>query len=663
MKQITNNDAGTKSADLIAENLERVKELFPDACAEGALDFDVLKQLLGGTVDEREEKYGLNWHGKRRARQLALTPSTGTLRPSPKDSVNWDTTQHLIVEGDNLEVLKLLQKSYAGKVKLIYIDPPYNNGNDRIYPDDFTDNIRNYLAITGQLDADSVKISSNTESSGRFHTDWLNMLYPRLKLARSLLKPEGVIFISIDEHEVAALRQICFEVFGEENAIGSLVWKGATDNNPTQIAMEHEYVLCFGRSKDAVESVWKNSSDDAKTVLLTAYRRFKESSSDEAVLQRELRAFIKQNREALNGITHYDRVDASGVYTGSRKVHNPKPGGYQFDVVHPITKKVCVPPVNGYRYPPDTLKDLINSDKILYGDDETQIIQIKEYLEDYEGKLSSVINLDSRTGSNEINALFGVQKVFSNPKPVALLKSIFEFVVQPGDTVLDFFAGSGSTGDAVLQLNLADNGDRRFILVQLPEPLDPKDKDQKTGADFCDKLKVPRHIAELTKERLRRAGTKVREVSPIFSGDTGFRVFKLDSSNIRAWEPAPTDVAQQLLDSAEHLKQDRTEQDVLYELLLKLGLDLTVPIEKKSFVSNTAVYSVGAGTLFVCLTQQIKVDDIEALAQGIVQWHKELSPSGESRIVFRDSAFADDVAKTNLTKILEQNGLDNVRSI
>jgi adenine-specific DNA-methyltransferase len=252
MKKIAPDDPETKSADLVAANIDQLRVLFPEAFTEGKVDFDVLRQILGGAVEEREEKYGLNWHGKRRARQIALTPSLGTLRPCPDESVDWDTTQNLMIEGDNLEVLKLLQKSYAGKVKLIYIDPPYNTGKEFVYPDHFQDNIKNYLELTGQVDSEGRKVSTNSESSGRFHTDWLNMMYPRLKLARNLLRADGVIFVSIDEHELAHLRTIIGEIFGEENLMGTLVWKNATDNNPTNIAVEHEYILVIAKGIEAL---------------------------------------------------------------------------------------------------------------------------------------------------------------------------------------------------------------------------------------------------------------------------------------------------------------------------------------------------------------------------------------------------------------------------
>jgi adenine-specific DNA-methyltransferase len=667
MQRIDATSAEAQSADLTAANIEQFKALFPELITEGpdgvAVNVDVLKTLVGDkAATDAEEKYGLNWHGKRKARKLALAPSTGTLLPSPKDSVDWDTTQNLMIEGDNLEVLKLLQKSYAGKVKLIYIDPPYNTGKDFVYPDNFQDSIKNYLELTGQAEGGQ-KISSNTDTSGRFHTDWLSMVYPRLKLSRALLQQDGVIMISIDDREHANLRAVCNEVFGEENFIGTIVWKGATDNNPTQIAIEHEYILCYCRAKDSIEGIWKNRSEDAKQVLVDEYERLKGLLGNKPDdIQRELRGFIRTHRESLAAITHYDRVDDDGVYTGSRKVHNPKPGGYKYDVEHPVTKRACVRPVNGYRYPEQRMKELIAANRILFGDDETQIVQIKEYLVDYEGKLSSVAHLDSRTGSNELNAMFGVQKLFSNPKPVALLKGLFEFVAKPGDLVLDFFAGSGSTAQALLELNALDGGARRFVLVQLPEPLDPADKDQRVGANFCDSIGKPRTIAELTKERLRRVAAKLRQEAPATVGDVGFKVFKLDTSNVRAWNPNPGDLSGTLLDHAEGLIHGRTEADVLYEILLKLGLDLSVPVAHRG-VGGKDVHSVGGGVLMACLATHIDAEEVEAVAQGIVTWRKELAPAGDTTCVFRDSAFADDVAKTNMAAILAQDGIQTVRSL
>jgi adenine-specific DNA-methyltransferase len=658
----------SKSANLLGENMARLKALFPELLTEGpdgpAIDVNVLKALVGdASVTEAEEKYGLNWHGKRAARQLALTPSASTLRPIPQDSVDWESTRNLMIEGDNLEVLKLLRKSFAGAAKVIYIDPPYNTGKDFVYPDNFRDSIKNYLELTGQVEGGR-KVSSNTEASGRFHTDWLSMIYPRLLVARDLLRHDGVILISIDDREQPNLRTVCNEVFGEENFIGVIVWKGATDNNPTQIAVEHEYVLCYGRSKESAEGVWKNASDDAKQVLLEEYARLKKQlGGDFDAIQTELRAFIRVHRESLASITHYDRVDADGVYTGSRKVHNPKPGGYKYNVPHPKNGNACIAPVNGYRYPELRMQELIAANRILFGDDENQIVQIKEYLEDYEGKLSSVIQLDSRTGSNELNSMFGVQKLFSNPKPVALLKSILDFVAKSNDTVIDFFAGSGSTAQAVMELNAQDGGARRYVMVQLPEPLDPSDKDQKVGATFCDQIGKPRNIAELTKERLRRVAERARSSAGTQDvGDLGFRVFKLDTSNIKAWAPTRDNLGQSLFDHLDHVDPTRSDADLLYELLLKLGLDLCVPIVAKTITGKT-VGSIGGGVLFACLEKSISAKNAEPLALGIVEWHKTLKTAGEVTCVFRDSAFEDDVAKTNLAAILEQHGITKVRSI
>ena len=317
MQPTAYGDPETRSADLVAENIAQLKVLFPDTFAEGRIDFDILRQLLGDAVDDGEEKYGLNWHGKRRARRLALTPSTGTLRPCPEESVDWDTTENLMIEGDNLEVLKLLQKSYSGKVKLIYIDPPYNTGKDFVYHDDYRDGIKNYLKITGQVDGNGQKLSSNSESSGRFHTEWLNMMYPRLKLARNLLREDGVLVTSIDEREFSHVRTICSEVFGEENQIGTLIWKNATDNNPTHIATEHEYLIFVGRSKDALHSEWKSHVSDVKQALVRIGRELTAKHSGQKLTDTYGKWYREYKRE-LGPMDRYKYIDAEGVYTGVR---------------------------------------------------------------------------------------------------------------------------------------------------------------------------------------------------------------------------------------------------------------------------------------------------------------------------------------------------------
>jgi adenine-specific DNA-methyltransferase len=647
MKKLTANDPETKSADDAAANLAALRALFPELVTEGpdgvAVNLDVLKQLVGDqTVTDAEEKYGLNWHGKRRARQLALTPSTGTLRPCPADSLDWDTTQNLMIEGDNLEVLKLLQKSYAGKVKLIYIDPPYNTGKDFVYPDNFQDNIKNYLELTGQVEGGR-KISSNTEASGRFHTDWLNMMYPRLKLARTLLRQDGLICISIDDCERDSLRKACDEVFGEENFVESIIWKkryggGAKEKHLVSV---HEYVLVYARDITELGDLYVPQSQKAIE-----------------------RYYIKQDRNfQTRGPYRTHPLEATKSMGGRPNLVFPIPGPGGTPVV----------PKRQWLWSRERVAQALKDDEIefLRDRDGQWTAHSKQYLKEDNGEIrqakafSIIDNVFSQHGTNELLELFGNAHVFPFPKPTGLIRPILEFgAPDPGGIVCDFFAGSGTTAHAVMALNATDGGARRYVLVQLPEPIDPIEN--KIAAEYCDELGRPRSIAELTKERLRRAGNKVREDNPMFAGDLGFRVFKLDSSNIQAWDPNRDDVAASLEAHARNLKVDRTEQDILFELLLKLGLDLTVPIEQKQLAGSQKaheIHSIGAGALLVCLSPAIPQADVEPLALGLVAWHQALKPAGDTTVVFRDSAFADDVAKTNLTAILHQHGLETVRSL
>ena len=625
-----------QSADVIAENIDQLKTLFPEAFTEGNIDFDTLKQLLGGAVEEREVKYGLNWHGKRRARQLALTPSTGTLRPCPEESLDWDTTQNLMIEGDNLEVLKLLQKSYAGKVKLIYIDPPYNTGKDFVYPDNFQDNIKNYLELTGQVEG-GVKVSSNTEASGRFHTEWINMIYPRIKLAKNLLRADGLLMISTDETESDNIRKICDEIFGDENFVERIVWKNKYGSGALTkgFANVHEYILVY--SKDPIQDIAAPLNDDQRAEYKLKDEKF---STRGGYITQPLATTSKDERPNL-------------VYP----------------IIHEGQE---IWPEKQWIWAKDRFDKAYSNNEIVINRSGNKFsVRMKQYLRDENGveRLGKPLSLMNgpfnQEGTKDIASLFD-EKVFTFPKPVDLLRYFTSFVVNEDRTndgiYMDFFAGSGTTGHAVMAQNMADGGKRRYILVQLPEPLSAENKDQKVAAEFCNKLGIPRNIAELTKERLRRAAKNIKDENPLFAGDLGFRVFKLDSSNIRAWQPNRDNLEQTLLDHTEHIVAGRSEQDILYELLLKLGLDLTVPIEQKIIVGKT-VHSIGAGALLVCLSETIDRDAIEALAQAMESWHKELKPAVDTRLVFRDSAFADDVAKTNLTAILQQHGLDDVRSL
>jgi adenine-specific DNA-methyltransferase len=633
MKPLTAQDPETHSPDLVEENVEQLKTLFPEAFTEGKLDFEVLKQLLGGTVEEREEKYGLNWHGKRRARQLALTPSTGTLRPCPEDSVEWDTTRNLMIEGDNLEVLKLLQKSYADKVRLIYIDPPYNTGNDFIYPDDFQDNIKNYLQLTGQADSDGNKITSNTDASGRFHTDWLNMMYPRLKLARNLLRQDGCIFISIDDNEIDNLRKLCDEIFGPENFIATVIWQKvfSPKNTAAYFSEDHDYIVVYAKQKDGWEP-----------------------------------QLLPRSEEAVARYSNPDNDPRGPWMSGAIQARNYYSKG-QYEVTSPAGKKYSNPKGTYWRYSFERFQELDRENRIWWGEAKDGVPRLKRFISEVKGgvvpqtlwKYEDVGHTqEAKEELLKYVEFENTENILNSVKPTRLLRNVLRIGTSSDseDIVLDFFAGSGPTGHAAFVQNSEDGGKRRFILVQLPEPLPKPEKGAATIADLAKS-----RIKNVAKSLLEGKAGKLK-LDDNGKLDLGFRVFKLASSNIRAWEPNRDDLPATLEESIDHLKSDRTEQDILFELLLKLGLDLTVPMEQKT-IAGKAVHSVGVGTLLACMAEKIAASEVEPLALGIVAWHKTLSPAGDTTIVFRDSAFADDVAKTNLTAILQQHGLENVRSL
>jgi adenine-specific DNA-methyltransferase len=654
MKPLIASDPETKSPDFIAQNIAKLKELFPELVTEGpygaAVNVDVLKQLVGDkTVTDAEEKYGLNWHGKRRARQLALTHSTGTLRPCPEDSVDWETTQNLMIEGDNLEVLKLLQKSYAGKVKLIYIDPPYNTGKDFVYPDNFQDNIKNYLELTGQTGEGGRKLSSNTEASGRFHTDWLNMMYPRLKLARNLLREDGVLFVSIDDNEVDNLLKVCREVFGEENFCGCFIWEKKKKPSFLNANMGSvtDYIVCFakqracsppfaaGNVEDGKKYPFNNAGNGVQTLTFPA------GSVNFGMPDQTIRA-----QAMSEGNIKTDLLNDVHIVGGKNSNEFQLRGEW--------------------RYSQAKLNEMVQAGAEII----ISKIPFRPNYVNRSGDLKKTANfLSHRTNgvptnedaTEEIRQLFGTD-VMSHPKPSGLLKYLVRSVTTGDEIVMDFFAGSGTTAHGVWMQNLEDGATRKFLLVQLPEQIEAETPEGKSTLDFCHFNGIKPTISAICKERLHRAGKNIKEKKPLFAGDLGFRVFKLDSTNIREWDPDRENLAGSLEASVDHLKADRTEQDILFELLLKLGLDLCVPIEAKK-IAKHEVHNIGAGTLLVCLSRSIPSSDVEPLALGLVAWNKELKPAGETTVVFRDSAFADDVAKTNLTAILEQNGITNVRSL
>ena len=623
MQKVTEQDG--KSLDLIDENLKALKTIFPEAFTEDGIDFDVLRQLLGDSVAEGDEKYGLTWYGKKKARQIALTPSLGTLRPCPEESVDWDTTQNLFIEGDNLEVLKLLKKSYANKVKMIYIDPPYNTGNEFIYPDNFKDNLETYLRYTGQKDDKGFKTSSNTERSGRYHTNWLSMMYPRLRVARDLLQPDGVIVISIDDNEASNLRKICDELFGEENFVANAVWQKAYVANMTakHISNTHDHILIYCKNIDRL-----------------SFGRFERT-------QEQIDKFKNPDNDP-RGPWKAENLSAGKYYSAG-----------MFKITTPKGKTVSPPQGRYWRCNEETYNKWLKDGRIWFGVSGKGRPMLKKYFAEVKEGLTPETWWGHKDfGSNKeasisLKSLFDGIQVFDTPKPVKLLRQISTLMNNSNGIFLDFFPGSCTTAHAIMDLNRNDNGKRKFIMIQLPELCSEKSEAYKASY---------KTIADIGKERIRRASAKIKEENPDYRGDLGFKVFKLDSSNIRAWNPDRSDIEKALIDHMEHLVKGRSEQDVLYELLLKRGVELTVPIENRN-VAGKDVYSIGYGVLFACLDTSIKRDEVEELAQGIIEWHGELEPAGDTQVVFRDSAFENDVAKTNMAAILAQHGIAHVRSL
>ena len=631
-----------KTMDIVAENVGKLQELFPEAFTEGKVDLDVLKEVLGTFVDDRDERYSFTWNGKSKARMIAQTPSTGTLRPCKEESVDWDSTQNIFIEGDNLEVLKLLQKSYHKKVKMIYIDPPYNTGKDFVYKDNFKDNIKNYKEITGQVDGEGRNISNNPETSGRYHTDWLNMMYPRLKLARNLLKDNGVIFISIDDNEVSNLRKMCDEIFGEENALVPFVWSLPRGINAGHISRSHETILIYSRDKESL-GLFKKLGEQDVSIDRCNKKIDRRHPASEILFP----PGIKYEGE--------DQV-ISGAIEGSERIEiigemEFKDGKLQKEV----TLKAGWTMKN-------MILDWLEGKKVF----DTKGQEIVEFFFKKNGKLYSkkiskydspksiLTDVPDTQGARiEIERLLGSQDIFSYPKPSALIRRFIELSTNDGDIVADFFAGSGSSAQATLE----SNAKRTFLLVQIPEKLNPADVDQKAAIDFCKSISVPENIAEISKERIRRSAAKIKEENPEYNGDLGFKVFKLDSTNIKPWEVDFDMTERTLEDFISNIKTERREEDVLYEILLKYGLDLTLPITEHA-IAGQKVFDIGMGALIICLSDAISLDVVE----GMAKLKEELNPE-IMRVVFKDSGFKDDVVKTNAVQILKQAGIVDVRSL
>ena len=636
MEKITKEHHLSQSKNIISENIEQLKAIFPQIFKEGRIDKEELLSILGDEMESNEEYYRFTWAGKSMARREANKPSTATLRPDLESSKDWDTTQNIFIEGDNLEVLKLLQKSYANKIKMIYIDPPYNTGKDFVYKDNYNDNMGNYLAITGQVDEEGKRINTNSESDGRYHSNWLNMMYPRLKLARNLMSEDALIFASIDRNEAFNLKRLLDEIFGEDNFVESYFWESTfrPDNSSKIFRKNAEFVLCYARNLKEVKQLVGHKSGSDGLPSLT------KNSMNESVLKFPIDSvttflsdgtYIKGKRdsgyELLNDVNFVDGKNTNEfslkgrVIWGQENLNRELENGTEIiiksDGFVPYSKKNSVSLLA-----PNTLipKELVS---------------------------------DVLSGRSEVTGIFNTA-VFDYPKPVSLLKYLISFQEVNDSIVLDFFAGSDTTAHALMQLNSEDAGNRKFICVQLPEPTDEKSEAYRAGY---------KTISEITKERIRRAGEKIKSEmkGDLFSDqgktlDIGFRAFKLDSSNIRACDGNPDALEDNLFNAGSNIKENRTEDDVLYEILLKYGLDLTMPIEEKA-IAGKQVFNIGMGALFICLGDDITT----AVAEGIGNWKEELQPA-TSKVIFKDTGFTD-VEKTNSMQILKRFDITEVNTI
>ncbi|MGF1452491.1 MAG: site-specific DNA-methyltransferase, partial [Opitutales bacterium] len=450
------------------------------------------------------------------------------------------------------------------------------------------------------------------------------------------LTEDGVVFISIDGNELASLSRVCDEVFGEDNALGTLVWKNATDNNPTNIAVEHEYIVSYCRSKSDVKPVWKSNFSDIKDLLKKVGDELNRAHRESALLESAYAEWFRENKSQLGKLDRYKYIDKGGIYTGSQSVHNPGREGYRYDVIHPVTGKPCKEPLMGYRFPQESMQKLIDAGRILYGEDENKIVEIKVYAEEYSDKLSSVYELDGRLGAYDLRDLFPeLRKTFTNPKPLRLLSHLASFVLEKNDIILDFFAGSSTTAHAVMQLNAEDGGNRRFIMVQLPEACDEKSEAFKAGYPT---------IAEISKERIRRAGKKIKEENATNAAtlDTGFRVLKVDTSNVKDIYYTPDQIKQdELTLHIDHIKEGRSAEDLLFQVMLDWGVDLSLPVTPETILGKQ-VYFVDDNANAACFETGVDEDFV-----------KELAKRKPLRAVFRDSGYANDAVKINIGQIFQ----------
>ena len=595
-------------------NVEKLKEVFPEVFADGKVDFDKLQGLLGHYIADDKEKYSFSWKGKADSLRLAQKRSTGTLRPCKEESKNWDTTENLYIEGDNLEVLKLLVKSYQRAVKMIYIDPPYNTGNDFVYTDDFEDCIAHYKEVTGQT------TKSNPETAGRYHTNWLNMMYPRLKLARNLLTDDGVIFISIDENEIANLRKICNEIFGEDNFIGTFIWRKKDGGGQAKdyFVIEHEYIVGY-RKSDALQ--WEDEKE-------------------------------------IRDINEYKKIDAKGRYKitklakwGNTARREDRPSMY-FPLNAPdgtLAYPIAPDGNDGrWRIGKEKMNELVQNDLIYWEKkNDLWIPYEKEYFTNQSKiiKQRSILYDVANTGDGTdcLTELFGIKDIFENPKPFEIIIKLLKPVTSKNDIILDFFSGSATMAHAVMKLNAEDGFNRKYICVQLPEKTESNSVANKAGY---------KTICEIGKERIRRAGEKIKEENKGKEGidnlDIGFKVFKLDNSNLVKWDNTPTtdeeEVKKRIQQSLFYLVEGREDLDLVYEIMLNYGLSLTLPVEERKFDGVTAyIINHPDYKVLVCLAPNITLSAVEEMDKETIGTY-----------IFADRCFADANILSNTEEILKK---------
>lgn len=640
------------SPDLTKRNIDKIAELFPAVITEGrdddgnlthAIDFDLLRQELSDHVVEgSQERYQLDWPGKREALFVANAPIAKTLRPAREESVDFDTTQNLFIEGDNLDALKLLQESYLGKVDLVYIDPPYNTGKDFVYDDHFAETTADYLAKSGQVDDHGTRLVANTESNGRFHSDWLSMMYPRLKLARNLLSDTGVLIAAIDDNEHSALKQLLDQVFGSQNFLANVVWQGRGKNDARFTAGGLDYMLIYGRDRNrliAEDARWKEPKSGYSLVVSAARDAWQRSGRNSAKATTMFREWFRTKPEIEKGLQSYSEIDDNGRVFLRGPLASPNPrANLQYDLVHPVTGLPVPMHPNGWRYSRETMDQMMEEGRILFGEDHTNTPRRKMYLDEQEDQaIRPVVVQERATATAAVIDLLGAD-VFDHPKDTGVLSKWINSVTQGKDDalVLDFFAGSGSTAHAVLAQNAADGGRRKFIVVQLDEALDSRSEAAKAGYAT---------IADLARERIRRAGTRIATDAVLSAEgpDVGFRVLKVATSNFADLLRTPDALKQDNLPLyTDSVKPDRTGEDLLFQVLLDWGLELTMPIAVE-MIDGREVFFIEDGALVACFA--------DSVSPGVV---REIASREPLRAVFRDSGFARDADRINAEQVFAE---------